>query len=148
MLAPPLITWLLVSTSPDELSTIPVPATPPFWWPRLLVISTKPGSTLAASADRSTDPREEPDELAGGEAALEGTTTGAGWRAQFPPALWYSLSAQVVACSGCGGTIVGVGGTTTGGTTVGGSTVVGCAGAAGSDDAGPATGLSSPVFAV
>ena len=87
MLMPPPITWLLVSTSPDALSTIPVPATLPFWWLSRVLMSTKPGSTLAASAGRSTDSFEEPDELAGGEAASEGATIGVGWWAQFPSAL-------------------------------------------------------------
>jgi hypothetical protein len=87
MLVPPLITWLLVSTRPDGLSTIPVPATPPFSWLSRVLMSTKPGATLAASADRSTDPRGEPDELAGGAVASEGATIPVGWCAHFPSAL-------------------------------------------------------------
>src|SRR5262249_50548316 len=46
----PSTTWLLVSTSPDELSTIPVPSNT---WPvkrRVAVMSTNPGSTLPATA--------------------------------------------------------------------------------------------------
>jgi len=31
MVVAPLITWLLVSTSPDEVSTIPVPAAAALW---------------------------------------------------------------------------------------------------------------------
>jgi hypothetical protein len=44
----PSITWLLVSTSPVEVSTIPVPAALPPWYPRVVTTSTMPGSTLAA----------------------------------------------------------------------------------------------------
>src|SRR5262249_31932768 len=43
-------TWLLVSTSPDGLSTIPVPSKTWLVERRLAVISTTPGVTLAATA--------------------------------------------------------------------------------------------------
>lgn len=80
MLIPPVMTWLLVSTSPDELSTIPVPAIPAFWWPETVpspvLTSTNPGSTVAANAERSTD--RAPDDLAG-SAAGEGAKIGVGW---------------------------------------------------------------------
>ena len=42
----PLMTWLLVSTRPDLVSTMPVAAAVPPWKPRLLVMSTRPGWTL------------------------------------------------------------------------------------------------------
>src|SRR5256714_5176430 len=55
MLSAPLITWLLVSTTPDESSTIPVPAACTFGWLSCVLMSTRPGSTLAASAGRSSN---------------------------------------------------------------------------------------------
>ena len=44
----PSITWLLVSTSPFEVSTMPVPAASPFSSPSVDTTSTRPGETLAA----------------------------------------------------------------------------------------------------
>ena len=44
----PSITWLLVSTSPVEVSTMPVPAASAFWSPRVDTTSTRPGDTRAA----------------------------------------------------------------------------------------------------
>ena len=41
------ITWLLVSTSPDEVMTIPVPATLPLWAAVVALISTVAASTFA-----------------------------------------------------------------------------------------------------
>jgi hypothetical protein len=50
----PSMTWLLVSTSPPEVSTMPVPAATPSI--RVEVTSTMPGSTWAAVAEVSTEP--------------------------------------------------------------------------------------------
>jgi hypothetical protein len=47
----PSITWLLVSTSPVEVSTIPVPAALPPWYPSVDTTSTTPGFTFAAICD-------------------------------------------------------------------------------------------------
>jgi hypothetical protein len=48
MVSAPLITWLLVSTRPDDVSTMPVPAASP---PEILVVmSTTAGSTSATIA--------------------------------------------------------------------------------------------------
>src|ERR1700689_1953081 len=47
----PSITWLLVSTSPDEVTTMPVPAASALWYPRVETISTRPGSTRDAICD-------------------------------------------------------------------------------------------------
>src|ERR1700733_12307494 len=47
----PSITWLLVSTSPDEVTTMPVPAASALWYPRFETISTRPGSTRDAICD-------------------------------------------------------------------------------------------------
>src|SRR6516165_4233315 len=47
----PSITWLLVSTSPDEVTTMPVPAASAFWSPSVDTMSTRPGSTLFAICD-------------------------------------------------------------------------------------------------
>src|SRR5580658_1016490 len=55
-LVEPSTTWLLVSTSPDESSTIPVPAASPPSNPRRVVMSTSPGSTLAATVLASDEP--------------------------------------------------------------------------------------------
>ena len=51
----PAITWLLVSTSPDEVITIPVPAAAPLV--SVVLMSTTPGSTFAAIAATSIPPR-------------------------------------------------------------------------------------------
>src|SRR3954452_6991314 len=51
MLVAPATTWLLVSTTPSELITMPVPAASPFWAPRTVSMSTSAGSTLAATAE-------------------------------------------------------------------------------------------------
>src|SRR5262249_22871435 len=45
----PSMTWLLVSTSPVEVSTIPVPAAAPPWYPSVVTTSTRPGSTFDAT---------------------------------------------------------------------------------------------------
>src|SRR5215831_9357964 len=47
----PSITWLLVSTSPDEVTTMPVPAACAPWSPSVDTMSTRPGSTLVAIWD-------------------------------------------------------------------------------------------------
>src|ERR1700684_3748299 len=47
----PSITWLLVSTSPDEVTTMPVPAASALWYPRVETMSTRPGSTRDAICD-------------------------------------------------------------------------------------------------
>src|SRR3984885_10009115 len=47
----PSITWLLVSTSPDEVTTMPVPAASALWYPGLETMSTRPGSTRDAICD-------------------------------------------------------------------------------------------------
>ena len=47
----PAITWLFVRTSPDAVSTMPVPAAMPF--ESVVVMSTIAGSTLAAMAATS-----------------------------------------------------------------------------------------------
>src|SRR5580704_10720770 len=44
------ITWLFVSTRPDEVRTMPVPAAAPPW-ARVVSMSTIPGSTFAAIAE-------------------------------------------------------------------------------------------------
>src|SRR5271165_6912774 len=53
MLVAPDTTWLLVRTSPDAVSTMPVPAASPPLNPSRVVMSTTPGSTLAAIVDVS-----------------------------------------------------------------------------------------------
>ena len=45
----PSITWLLVSTSPLEVSTMPVPAASSFSSFKVVLMSTRPGSTAAAT---------------------------------------------------------------------------------------------------
>src|ERR1700730_10877647 len=50
MLVEPETTWLLVSTSPDEVRMMPVPAALPPWM--TVFMSTTTGSILAASAAR------------------------------------------------------------------------------------------------
>src|SRR5580700_1808030 len=47
----PVITWSLVSTSPDEVITWPVPAASAFSSPRVDTMSTSPGSVLVAIAE-------------------------------------------------------------------------------------------------
>src|SRR2546429_7812345 len=56
MLVEPATTWLFVSTSPDEESTIPVPAARPFWYPSTVLMSTTAGSTFVAIALVSAGP--------------------------------------------------------------------------------------------
>src|ERR1700693_2581186 len=56
MAVAPLITWLFVSTSPEEVSTIPVPAAFSSWNPRTVSTSTSPGSTLSAMEETSVEP--------------------------------------------------------------------------------------------
>src|SRR5438552_9249059 len=73
MLVAPSTTWLMVSTSPEDVSTMPVPAPSGCalgpgardWVPNVVVsryvlTSTTPGSTLAAIAWRSSPPPDEP----------------------------------------------------------------------------------------
>src|SRR5438477_11535502 len=50
MLVAPATTWLLVRTSPEEVSTMPVPAAFPPWYPSTGLMSMIPGLTLAATA--------------------------------------------------------------------------------------------------
>jgi hypothetical protein len=52
MVVAPSMTWLFVSTSPDEVRTIPVPAACALSYPRVVLMSTRPGSTFEAMADR------------------------------------------------------------------------------------------------
>ena len=61
MVVAPSITWLLVKISPEDVSTIPVPAACACWYPRVVLISTNPGSTLFAMEETSLRP-EEPEE--------------------------------------------------------------------------------------
>src|SRR5579864_8416438 len=56
MLVAPATTWLLVSTVPEELMTMPVPAASPPANPSRVVMSTTPGSTLAAMVPVSAAP--------------------------------------------------------------------------------------------
>src|SRR5436309_1601749 len=67
MLSAPLIRWLFVMTTPDASSTIPVPAACTFGWLSWVLMSTRPGSTLAASAGRSGNTLEVPGERGGVE---------------------------------------------------------------------------------
>src|SRR5262249_58184035 len=46
MLVASSITWLLVSTSPDGVRMIPVPAAAAFWYPSRVLTSTTPTSRL------------------------------------------------------------------------------------------------------
>src|SRR5918911_338358 len=81
MVLAPLITWLLVSTTPDESSTIPVPAACTFGGPSWVLMSTKPGPPLPASAGRSSNPPAVPDEPGAGRCprdARGGGVTAAG----------------------------------------------------------------------
>src|SRR5580704_13400150 len=57
----PSMTWLLVRISPEEVSTIPVPAASSCWNPSVVLMSTNPGSTLFAIAETSPEP-EDPDD--------------------------------------------------------------------------------------
>src|ERR1700693_2568502 len=50
------ITWLLVRTSPDEVMTIPVPATLPLWLAVVALMSTVAASTLATAASEAEIP--------------------------------------------------------------------------------------------
>src|ERR1700710_2228863 len=61
MLVAPSITWLLVSTSPDGLITIPVPAPRALESPSWVSMSTTAGSTPAARAERSSAPLDGPE---------------------------------------------------------------------------------------
>src|SRR5438132_1872350 len=86
------MTWLLVSTSPDDVSTMPVPAPEP---PSLNVdtMSTTAGLTRALIADTSAvprlvllpgdepddDPDDEPDDELPGEVAVPGDDRWAAW---------------------------------------------------------------------
>src|SRR5437667_8387096 len=82
------MTWLLVSTSPDDVSTMPVPAPEP---PSLNVdtMSTTAGLTRALIADTSAVPRlvllpgegldDEPDDELPGEVAVPADDRGAAW---------------------------------------------------------------------
>ena len=68
----PAITWLFVSTSPEEVSTMPVPAAEPSSSPSPVSMTTIPrsGGCLRGGADRSR----------GGVAAAEGEHRGSGHR--------------------------------------------------------------------
>src|SRR2546429_3107172 len=55
ILVAPSTTWLLVSTSPSAVSTIPVPAASPPRYPRVVSIFTSAGDTPAAIAAGSLD---------------------------------------------------------------------------------------------
>src|SRR5579872_4241430 len=78
MLVAPAMTWLLVRISPDEASTMPVPAAAPLANPRRVVTSTTPGSTFdmmsvvlgATAAD--DPPPDEPDGVPNGDPLLGG----------------------------------------------------------------------------
>src|SRR6476469_4694650 len=129
MLVAPLITWLFVSTSQDESTTIPVPPHPVPGSPRRELMSTKPGSILAASADRSMDLLDAPGELADG-AAADGAKAGVGRCTEFLSTLASSFPPLGVAESGAGSgwgrgrAAAGVSGTAAGGSmVVGGATV-------------------------
>src|ERR1019366_6160852 len=61
MVVAPSITWLLVKISPEDVSTIPVPAACACWYPRGVLISTNPGATLFAMDETLLGP-EEPEE--------------------------------------------------------------------------------------
>src|ERR1700687_3030992 len=56
MLVAPAITWWLLSTYPEEVRTMPVPAASPPANPSRVVMSTTPGSTLAAMVPVSDTP--------------------------------------------------------------------------------------------
>ena len=51
----PLMTWLFVRTSPDDVTTTPVPAAAPLPKPSTVSMSTTPGSTFAAIAAGSDE---------------------------------------------------------------------------------------------
>src|SRR5258708_12892387 len=53
MLVAPRRLWLLVSTTPLDVSTMPVPAAVPLAYPSVLVTSTTAPSTAAATAEAS-----------------------------------------------------------------------------------------------
>src|ERR1700722_10874218 len=53
MVVAPSITWLLVRTSPEEVSTMPVPAASSCWKLSVVLMSTSPGSTFEAMAETS-----------------------------------------------------------------------------------------------
>lgn len=50
----PSTTWWLVSTSPSDVSTIPVPAARAPSYPSTVLTFTSPGETFAATADGSS----------------------------------------------------------------------------------------------
>ena len=52
----PVITWLFVRISPDEVSTMPVPAAAPFWYARFVSITTMPEPIGATVAAREREP--------------------------------------------------------------------------------------------
>src|SRR5579862_6424154 len=52
----PLITWLFVSTSPFEVSTIPVPSPAVLWYLNVELMSTIAGSTCSSIADEFFGP--------------------------------------------------------------------------------------------
>src|SRR5262245_66649240 len=53
ILVAPGITWLLVMTSPLDVTTIPVPAASPPCTPRTVLMSTSPGFTLEVTASET-----------------------------------------------------------------------------------------------
>src|SRR5215470_10924810 len=74
----PLMTWLLVSTSPDDVSTIPVPAAVPFWLPSVETTSTTAGSVLDTICDVVSAPAVDPPAVAAhAEPAPAATATAA-----------------------------------------------------------------------
>src|SRR5436305_13246163 len=70
------MTWLLVRTSPVEVSTMPVPAAVPPWKPRIEFTSTTEGSTSAAIAAAVRTLGEEAGACGEGAAALGAGATG------------------------------------------------------------------------
>ena len=56
----PSITWLLVSTSPDDEMIIPVPSAVSLLYLSVEVMSTRPGSTFFATATRLSGAEENP----------------------------------------------------------------------------------------
>src|SRR3979411_627742 len=78
MLVAPLITWLFVRTSPDDVMTTPVPAAAPLPKPSTVSMSTTPGLTLAAITAGSEEaaPLGIVAGVGGGEAAAGGGGAG------------------------------------------------------------------------
>jgi hypothetical protein len=66
------MTWLLVNTSPSELITMPVPAAASLLYFSVVLMTTRPGSTLLTTSCTSTVPVVPPldGDVAGGGTAL------------------------------------------------------------------------------